>query len=111
MDVKNRSRSDKWVKSTCNLTRAWRYQNWNSFLTPWYVGSFGSTSRRSNVKVKVGSATGKAGVGVGIKVCGEAFYSVRDLIREVRNDRQGTFRRLFANIYVLGKYTRRTTKS
>ena len=38
------------------------------------------------------------------------FY-VRDLVKEVKNDRQGMFRRLLINIYVLGKYTRRTTKS
>ena len=37
--------------------------------------------------------------------------SVRDLVKEVRDDKQGMFRRLFANIYVLNRYTRRTTKS
>ena len=36
------------------------------------------------------------------------FCSVRDLVRD---DKQSVFRRLFANIYVLGRYTRRTTKS
>ena len=36
---------------------------------------------------------------------------VRDLVKEIRDDKQGMFRRLFANIYVLGRYTRRTTKS
>ena len=39
------------------------------------------------------------------------YPDVRDLVKEVRDDRQGMFRRLFANIYVLSKYTRRTTKN
>ena len=36
---------------------------------------------------------------------------VRDLIKKVRNNGFSLFRRLFANIYDLGRYTRRTTKS
>ena len=40
--------------------------------------------------------------------------NVRDLVkklRKIRNMGLSSFRRLFANIYVLGRYTRRTTKS
>ena len=61
------SLSDKWVQSTCNLARAWKYHGWNSILIPWNVRCFGSIYRRSTVDVKAGAgnATGGTGAGVG----------------------------------------------
>ena len=44
-------------------------------------------------------------------LCPATTLPVRDSVKEVRNDRQGMFRRLLANIYVLGRYTRQTTKN
>ena len=67
MDIKKLFLSDKWVQSTCNLARVWRYHGWNSILIPWNVKCFGSISRRSTVDVKAGAgnATGKTGAGTG----------------------------------------------